>query len=236
MKHMITIIQKQLLDTLKNKPILIQFILFPLFSIIMTYAIQIQEMPENFFVNLFATMYIGMAPLVSISAIISEEKEKNTLRVLLMADVSPTQYLIGIGSYVFFMCIMGGIVFCFLLNNVTNIQRMFFLFIMGIGIITSIIIGACIGVGSKNQMSATSVTIPVMMIFSFMPMLSMFNDKIQKVSKIIYSEQIRNLINNLENSRNDIENIAVIIINIILFGILFMSVYKELHADRETGC
>ena len=227
MKHMITIIQKQLLDTLKNKPILIQFILFPLFSIIMTYAIQIQEMPEHFFVNLFATMYIGMAPLVSISAIISEEKEKNTLRVLLMADVSPTQYLIGIGSYVFFMCIMGGIVFCFLLNNVTNIQRMFFLFIMGIGIITSIIIGACIGVGSKNQMSATSVTIPVMMIFSFMPMLSMFNDKIQKVSKIIYSEQIRNLINNLENSRNDIENIAVIIINIILFGILFCVLYKK---------
>ena len=84
MKHMITIIQKQLLDTLKNKPILIQFILFPLFSIIMTYAIQIQEMPENFFVNLFATMYIGMAPLVSISAIISEEKEKNSLSVLLL--------------------------------------------------------------------------------------------------------------------------------------------------------
>lgn len=227
MKHMITIIQKQLLDTLKNKPILIQFILFPLFSIIMTYAIQIQEMPENFFVNLFATMYIGMAPLVSISAIISEEKEKNTLRVLLMADVSPTQYLIGIGSYVFFMCIMGGMVFCLLLNNVTNIQRIFFLFIMGIGIITSIIIGACIGVGSKNQMSATSVTIPVMMIFSFMPMLSMFNDKIQKVSKIIYSEQIRNLINNLENGRNYMENIAVIIINIILFGILFCVLYKK---------
>ncbi len=227
MKHMITIIQKQLLDTLKNKPILIQFILFPLFSIIMTYAIQIQEMPENFFVNLFATMYIGMAPLVSISAIISEEKEKNTLRVLLMADVSPTQYLIGIGSYVFFMCIMGGMVFCLLLNNVTNIQRIFFLFIMGIGIITSIIIGACIGVGSKNQMSATSVTIPVMMIFSFMPMLSMFNDKIQKVSKIIYSEQIRNLINNLENGRNYMENIAVIIINIILFGILFCILYKK---------
>ena len=144
-----------------------------------------------------------------------------------MADVSPTQYLIGIGSYVFFMCIMGGMVFCLLLNNVTNIQRMFFLFIMGIGIITSIIIGACIGVGSKNQMSATSVTIPVMMIFSFMPMLSMFNDKIQKVSKIIYSEQIRNLINNLENGRNYMENIAVIIINIILFGILFCVLYKK---------
>lgn len=227
MKHMITIIQKQLLDTLKNKPILIQFILFPLFSIIMTHAIQIQEMPENFFVNLFSTMYIGMAPLVSISAIISEEKEKNTLRVLLMADISPVQYLIGIGSYVFFMCIIGGMVFCVLLNNVTNIQRIFFLFIMGIGIITSILIGASIGVGSKNQMTATSVTIPVMMIFSFVPMLSMFNDKIEKISKIIYSEQIRNLINSLENGGNYMENIAVIIINIILFGILFCVLYKK---------
>lgn len=227
MKHIITIIQKQLKDTLKNKPILIQFILFPLFSIVMTHAIQIQEMPKNFFVNLFATMYIGMAPLVSISAIISEEKEKNTLRVLLMADVSPVQYLIGIGSYVFFMCIIGGLVFCCLLNNVTNMQRIVFLLIMGIGIITSIVIGASIGVGSRNQMTATSITIPVMMIFSFVPMLSMFNNKIEKIAKIIYSEQIRNLINSLENGGNYMENIAVIIVNIVLFGILFSVLYKK---------
>lgn len=227
MKHIITIIQKQLKDTLKNKPILIQFILFPLFSIVMTHAIQIQEMPKNFFVNLFATMYIGMAPLVSISAIISEEKEKNTLRVLLMADVSPVQYLIGIGSYVFFMCIIGGLVFCCLLNNVTNMQRIVFLLIMSIGIITSIVIGASIGVGSRNQMTATSITIPVMMIFSFVPMLSMFNNKIEKVAKIIYSEQIRNLINSLENGGNYMENIAVIIVNIVLFGILFSVLYKK---------
>lgn len=227
MKHIFTIVRKQLKDTSKNKPVLIQFILFPLFSIVMTHAIQIQEMPENFFVNLFATMYIGMAPLVSISAIISEEKEKNTLRVLLMADVSPAQYLIGIGSYVFFMCIMGGMVFCLLLNNVTSIQRIFFLFIMGIGIITSIIIGASIGVGSRNQMTATSITIPVMMIFSFVPMLSMFNNKIEKIAKIIYSEQIRNLINSLENNGDYMENIAVIIVNIILFGVLFSVLYKK---------
>ncbi len=227
MKHIITIIQKQLKDTLKNKPILIQFIMFPLFSIVMTHAIQIQEMPENFFVNLFATMYIGMAPLVSISAIISEEKEKNTLRVLLMADVSPVQYLIGIGSYVFFMCIIGGVIFCCLLNNVTNTQRIFFLLIMSIGIIASIVTGASIGVGSKNQMTATSVTIPVMMIFSFAPMLSMFNDKIEKISKIIYSEQIRNLINNLENGRDCMQNITVILLNIIVFGTLFSVLYKK---------
>ena len=42
------------------------------------------NMPDNFFVNLFGIMYIGMTPLVCVSSIIAEEKECNTLRVLLM--------------------------------------------------------------------------------------------------------------------------------------------------------
>jgi ABC-2 type transport system permease protein len=231
MNHIITIVQKQIKDTLKNKTVLIQFLMFPLLGIIMTKAIQIEDMPENFFVNLFATMYIGMAPLTSIAAIISEEKEKNTLRVLLMADVSPAEYIIGIGSYVFFACMMGGVVFCCLLNDVTTLQRFLFLMVMAVGIIASIMIGASIGIGSKNQMSATSVTVPVMMIFSFLPMLSMFNDKIAKVAKITYSEQIRILMGNLKNDGNYAQNIITIILNIILFGVLFSILYKnkDLH-------
>lgn len=85
MKHAIAIFQKQLKDTVKNKAVLIQFIMFPIMTLIMNNAIQINELPENFFVLLFASMYIGMAPLTAISAIIAEEKEQNTLRVLLMS-------------------------------------------------------------------------------------------------------------------------------------------------------
>lgn len=231
MSHTLTIIQKQLKDTLKNKTVLIQFIMFPVLGIIMTKAIQIENMPENFFVNLFVTMYIGMAPLTSISAIISEEKEKNTLRVLLMADVSPMQYLIGIGSYVFFACMLGGIVFCYLLDGVTGMQRMWFLLIVAIGIIASMVMGAAIGVGSKNQMSATSVTVPVMMVFSFLPMLSMFNDKIEKIAKITYSEQIRLMISNLENSGDYAQNLVVIFLNILLFGVIFFVLYKKIYRN-----
>lgn len=227
MKHTITIIKKQLKDTLKNKTVLIQFIMFPVLGIIMTKAIKIDNMPENFFVNLFATMYIGMAPLTSVAAIISEEKEKNTLRVLLMADVSPSQYLIGIGSYVFSACMLGSVIFACLLDDVTNMQRLFFVLIMAVGIITSIMIGAAIGIGSKNQMSATSVSVPVMMVFSFLPMLSMFNDKIEKLAKITYSEQIRILMSNLKNSGDYTQNAVVIILNIILFGVIFTVLYKR---------
>ena len=96
-----------------------------------------------------------------------------------------------------------------------------------LGIITSIMLGAAIGVGSKNQMSATSVSVPVMMVFSFLPMLSMFNDKIEKVAKITYSEQIRILMSSLKDSGNYTENAVVIFINIVLFGIVFSVLYKK---------
>ena len=60
-------------------------------TVIMENAISLEGMPELFFTKLFAIMYIGMAPITSVAAIISEEKEKNTLRVLMMANVKPWQ-------------------------------------------------------------------------------------------------------------------------------------------------
>ncbi len=221
MNNVMIIMKKQRKDTLKNIAVLIQFIMFPLLGIIMTNAMKNANMPKNFFADLFAVMYIGMAPLTSVLAIISEEKEKNTLRVLMMADVTPAQYLSGIGLYVFLACMLGEIVFCCLLEGVTGMNRVFFLCIAAVGILASMLLGAAIGIGSRNQIEATSIGMPVMMIFSFLPMLSMFNDKIAKLAKITYSEQIRFLISNLENSGSCASHVAVIIMNMVLFGAIF---------------
>ena len=100
--HIWAILWKQLKDTLKNKTILIQFLLFPCLTVIMENAISIDGMPEHFFANLFAIMYVGMAPLTAMSAIIAEEKEKNTLRVLHMCNVNAFEYLLGNAIYIVF--------------------------------------------------------------------------------------------------------------------------------------
>ena len=167
MNPIFIILKKQFKDTFKNKSILIQFVMFPLLAVIMTNAISLKNMPANFFGTLFASMYVGMAPLTGISAIISEEKEKHTLRVLLMAGVSPVQYLLGTGCYVFLACMPGSILFSCLLTGVTFASRLFFLLILSTGILVSIVVGATIGIQCKNQMTAASVTVPVMMVFFF---------------------------------------------------------------------
>ena len=227
MNNIQIILKKQIKDTLKNKAVLIQFILFPLMAFIMTGTVEIPDMPADFFVNLFGVMYVGMAPLVAMSAIISEEKEKNTLRVLMMADVTPTQYLAGIGGCVFWMCMAGAAVFCALSERGTFQERAVFLLIMAVGILTSLLLGAAIGVGSPNQMAATSVTVPVMMIFSFLPMISMFNGTIRKIAKVTYSQQIDILINAQGKEGNFTESAVIIILNMILFAGLFGALYKK---------
>lgn len=227
MKNINAVFLKQLKETLKNKTILIQFLVFPIMVIVMENAIKLENMPEHFFVKLFAVMFVGMAPLTCMSAIISEEKEKNTLRALMMSNVKPFEYLTGIGFYVWLMCMAGAAVFA-LCGGYKGMDFCQFMLIMAVGILLSELAGAVIGVFSRNQMSATSVTVPVMMVFSFLPMLSMFNETIEKVARITYSQQMSILINGLGTADVKAESVILIGLNFIVMSVLFViAFYKK---------
>lgn len=147
--HIWAILWKELKDTIKNKTILIQFLMFPCMTIIMESAISIEGMPEHFFVNLFSSMYIGMAPLTSVASIISEEKEKNTLRVLQMSNVKAFEYLISNAVYVVSVCMVGSLIMG-LAGGYRGTELLILLVIMLVGHLISTIVGATIGVASKN--------------------------------------------------------------------------------------
>ncbi len=226
MHNVIAIFKKQLKDTLKNKTVLIQFIMFPVLTFVMNNAVKIEGMPENFFVNLFASMYIGMAPLTSMAAVIAEEKEQNTLRVLMMSNVKPHEYLFGTGSYVWCMCMLGASMIC--ISGSFHLQaKVAFMGVMATGIFVSLLAGATIGTWSKTQMMATSITVPVMMIFSFMPMLSMFNAVISKIAKFTYTEQISLMLNHINSLSFHAENFIIIIANMAVAAALFTIAYRK---------
>lgn len=226
MKHIIAILWKQIKDTFKNKEILIQFVMFPVLTLIMEKTITIEGMPEHFFTNLFGVMYVGMAPLTSMASIISEEKEKNTLRALLMSNVRPAEYVIGVGCYIWCICMLGACVIGFA-GSYTGSTYGRFVLIMGIGILVSTLIGAAIGTWSRTQMMATSITVPVMLVFSFFPMLSMFNDGIEKVARITYSQQIHSLISQLDSIELGAEPVGVILVNMMIAVLLFAYAYRR---------
>ena len=172
---------KQIKETLKNKEVLVQFLMFPLLTVIMENMIHIEGMPEHYFTGMFSSMYVGMAPLVAMVSILAEEKEKGTLRVLLTADVKAAEYLTGVGSYVWAACMLGSLVFM-ATGGYKGTEALFFLAVMGIGIFISLVFGAAIGVACRNQMAATAVSVPVMLVLSFLPMLSSFNKTLEKMA------------------------------------------------------
>ena len=54
MKNIKAVFMKQILDTIKNKTVFIQFLMFPIIAVVMENAVKIEEMPEHFFAKLFA--------------------------------------------------------------------------------------------------------------------------------------------------------------------------------------
>ena len=61
MREATAIFRKQVLDTRKNRAVLIQFITFPIMTIVMRNAVKVDDMPEFFYLKLFSIMYMAMA-------------------------------------------------------------------------------------------------------------------------------------------------------------------------------
>lgn len=224
------VFRKQVKETLKNKEVLVQFMMFPLIAVVMENLVHVEGMPEHYFVNLFSAMYVGMAPLVAMVAILAEEKEKGTLRALLMADVKATEYLMGVGSYVWSACMAGSCVFL-MTAGYKGKTALFFLMIMGIGIFISLVLGAAIGALCRNQMAATAVSVPVMLVLSFLPMLSAFNETVEKAAKFVYTQQISLLVNQVIKNGINFQNGCIILANMVFVVLFFAYAYRKAAID-----
>lgn len=217
------IMRKQCRDTIKNKSILIQFMMFPVISIILTSSISVTEIPKEYFVILFATMYVGMAPIIVISNIIGEEKETGSLRMLMMSNVKPMEYILGVSIFVMAACILGLIVMGFAAGY-EGIKLLWFVVICASGMLVSILLGSIIGLCSRNQMTANSLSVPAMLICSFIPMLSMFNQTIKDFGQFLYTQQINELLTALSTEAVSDKGWWIILCNFIVF--LFLYIWK----------
>lgn len=96
-----------------------------------------------------------------------------------------------------------------------------------LGIIASILLGSAVGIFSRNQGAATALAMPLALIAAFVPMVAMFNDKIEKIANVLYTQQINTLINNLSSSNFTLNHFLSIGINMLVFFIIFSYAYVK---------
>ena len=80
-------------------------------------------------------------------------------------------------------------------------------------------------------MAATAVSVPVMLVLSFLPMLSSFNKTLEKMAKFVYTQQVSLLVNPAADKLIDMGNIGIILINIFIVTAFFGYAYKKSAFD-----
>lgn len=193
MRTSIAILIKQCKDSLHNLPSLTVILIYPAVAWIMITAMGDEEGMSGFFVPMFATMHCSFAPIMISSSILSEEKEKGTLRSLMMAGVSMVNYLISLSAFVITAAMLTGSVFL-MMDCFSSSYAVKFTFAMFSGTVLSTLVGLCIGIHSKNVTAASGMAVPVGLVLALLPMLSRFNSGIAKAAEYTYSGQISRLL------------------------------------------
>jgi ABC-2 type transport system permease protein len=176
------------------------------------------------FVTMMAPIFAGMALITAMAAVISEDVASKSLRFLMMAGVKPHEYLLGTAGFNLLAGAVVSVIFA-LIGDFTAIEFMKFLGVMILSVVASLILGATIGILSKNQQAASALGVPFAMILGFTPMIAQFNKTVEKVASILYTQQLNVIVNDF--SANFSKAMLVIGINMAVLTALFIFAYKK---------
>lgn len=218
---------KQIADTAHNKGIIIQFLAIPIMMVLLLLALPSVQIDNKInIVLIMSTTFTGMMPILTVYNIIREDKMQNTLRVLIMSTVKPLEYLIGITGYILFISLINACIFG-LLGGLSGFELLAFVGVLMLGIATTLVFGSAMAMHSASRGGTGALIMLVSMLNGIIPLLGLFNESFQKVSKYLYTYQINNMLGDIYGNYFDWNRVIIVCSNLIIFFILFMLSYKN---------
>lgn len=162
---------KDIVDYFKNPSILVMFIM----PILLVTLYKFMRVPEDAFgeeelgmayllLVLGSVINCSMCGLLVASTSIAEEKEKLTMRTLILSNVSGLEFLLAKVTAGLLMTFLGNVVIFFMTG--TPVRHLpIFLAATTLGAVSLNLISAVIGLFSRDQMSCGVLQIPVLLVF-----------------------------------------------------------------------
>jgi ABC-2 type transport system permease protein len=167
--------------------------------------------------------------------LIAEEKEKNTLRTLMLSAVSPLEFLTGKALITLFVSLLYNALMFFVIGIDKKYFGLYMLFTTLV-VFTMIEIGALLGIMSQNQMAMSVVGLPIIGVFLIIPLLAKSNKIVGRIVKLLPNYSIDILLKKVFNGEQigmeSIYNIVVILIWIIIAGAAFAYAYNKKGIDK----
>ena len=231
--------KKEVKGLSKNANVLLMCLLPILFSFIYTKAVGGVGKNDGFGKLEILSMCVGMNIVLiagfMIAMLIAEEKEKNTLRTLMLSGVSPLEFLAGKVIITFLVSEILNIVI-FYIVGMDSVHLGKFILLTSLVVISMIEIGAVVGIIVPDQMAAGTVGMPILMVFLMVPLLSNFSKKIELIARVLPNYNMNLMFQKVfsggEIGTGEAKNIAVILIWIIIAGVTFVYTYNKVGLDK----
>ncbi|WP_025025297.1 ABC transporter permease [Companilactobacillus nodensis] len=181
------------------------------------------------FNNIMGGIMMGSYPL-------SEEKEKNTLRVLMTSSVSSVEFIIGSILPSLLITVIINIVLIPIAGvPVGKIDWPIYLLYTTVTALISIIIGYVIGIYSNSQMQAGNLSMPIMLLFTLTPMFQSFNKTIENIMSFTYPGMLNDFVlHSMTNNYNiNFKDVSVLVIWLIVCLGIFIYAYSKNGLDSE---
>lgn len=228
--HIMAILKKTLKDMIRNKRQLLFFLMFPAMTYLFYYSI---SEGHEMFPIVFLPINILFCSMNIMASVISEEREKGTLRSLIFANIKPLEYFLGNGIFVLLATIVSSSLFLPLIN-IHGINYLYFYLFVSLSSICSMILGATIGITAKNQMTANGICAPLTIILGMLPTFGEINESFHNISQILYTTRFANTIAEIISKLNVTINFEIIITyitNFLVCLLIFALVYKKNKLD-----
>ena len=241
MRKTATLFEKDLKDVVKN-PTMLVCCLLPLgfiafFSKVMGGNVEGVEAQHAFDATMLSYALLFTCTMVSSMATITaiaEEKEKHTLRTLMLANVSPEQILLSRGL-VALIAIAVVDAACYLVLGQPLAGLPAFLAIGVVGSIPFVLISLLLGLAARDQMSAGLLSVPILLV-GIAPLYSQFIDGFSNIASYLPTGGMDKLGTLLAGGALFTSDVVLpaagMLVWIVVAAIAFALVYKRLSRDN----
>lgn len=188
----------------------------------------------NFLASIAACMTAGMVGSMVILYAVAEEREKHTLRTLMLANVSAVHVLIA-KTVVAMVTIAVVDMICYLIIGADLQYLVPFTAIAVVGSMPVVLIALVCGLFARDQMSSGLYSLPVILL-ALVPMMSMLNETAETIARFSPCggavELITMLLSGTLFTSDAIQPIVVTLVWIALTTVLFFVLYKKTSKDN----
>lgn len=177
---------KEMQDLRRNGSILSMLAVPLLMTFLWSGPLNMAPEPSFTIGTLFSVVMIGV---YTPAMLLSEEKEKHTLKVLMLSPATPLEILISKGL-VTFLCILLVTLLLIPISSASVQNYLLLTLILVLGSAFVILLGFIIGLLAPNQMATGYIGMPVYLLLLLLPMLGQQNAALARLAKFVPSNYI----------------------------------------------